>query len=153
MNQTILLKNDLKHSYILFKKATIDIQHFFLRKTTRPKQRKALQKLKIDNNLGNSTGDRSMLLGYLIYIIHIQREKSGQSSNRIESKHTDKNQYTPLSMIGGLHCPFSPLGPRIECLERVSSFGGGRVRDLQKVRKNARDLLVKQCLCQKMQDK
>jgi hypothetical protein len=41
------------------------------------------------------------------------------------------------------------LGPRIECLERVSNFGGGRVRDLQKVRKNGRDPLVEQYLSEK----
>lgn len=81
-----------------------------------------------------------MLFGYLIYI-HIQTEKSGQSSNRIELKHTEPKQHTPLSVEGGLHCPFNPLGPRIECLERVSSFGGGRVRDLQKFSKNVGDLL------------
>jgi len=42
---------------------------------------------------------------------------------------------------GGLHCPFNPLGPRIECLERVSFVGSGRVIDLQKVSKNVGDLL------------
>lgn len=41
-----------------------------------------------------------------------------------------------MSIVGDRHCPLSPLGPRIECLERVSSFGGGRVKDLQKASKN-----------------
>lgn len=41
------------------------------------------------------------------------------------------------------------MGPRIECLERVSSFGGGRVRDLQKVSKNGSDPLI---FIWKMQD-
>jgi len=50
--------------------------------------------------------------------------------NRIEKEINSK--HTPLSLAGGCHCPFNPLGPRIECLERVSSFGRMRLRDLQK---------------------
>lgn len=39
--------------------------------------------------------------------------------------------------MGGCQCPESPLGPNIECLERVSSFGHGIPKDLQEASKQA----------------
>ena len=79
-----------------------------------------------------------MMVGYLTYI---QIEHSGWFLNRIKRQQNTK--HTPLSLAGGRHCPFSPLGPRTECLERVSSFGHGRLRDLQKASIIARDIKQK----------
>jgi len=59
------------------------------------------------------------------------------------------HSHTPVPVVGGRHCPLSPFGPKIECLDRVSCFGGGRVRDLQNVSKNGRGPLVKQYLSEK----
>lgn len=39
---------------------------------------------------------------------------------------------TPRLGIAGCHCPCSPFGPKMECLDKVSSLGRGTLRDLQK---------------------
>lgn len=38
---------------------------------------------------------------------------------------------TLMSILGGCHCARSPPGPKIECLERVSSVGRIKLTDLE----------------------
>lgn len=53
---------------------------------------------------------------------------SGKKTNII----IDGEHHTALKLVGGCDGPRSPFGPNIECLERVSSFGGGILNDLEK---------------------
>jgi len=41
-----------------------------------------------------------------------------------------ENNYTLISVTGPFHRPLRPLGPNMECLASVSSFGYGRFINL-----------------------
>lgn len=43
----------------------------------------------------------------------------------------DMLQFTFICALGPSHWPRRPFGPKNECLDKVSFFGGGRLTDLQ----------------------
>ena len=75
-----------------------------------------------------------MMLGYLTYI-YIRYVSASTAYGK--SKH--KGVTHTLALVGS-HFPLSPFGPNIECLERVSSFGWGKFKDLQEESKQAKPI-------------
>jgi hypothetical protein len=75
--------------------------------------------------------------GLYCWDIGPNQEQICQHCSCIEAKDITKYCHTPLSLIGACHCPESPCGPKIECLERVSSFGRIIFKDLQEASKRA----------------
>ena len=67
----------------------------------------------------------------------LHQEEIFQHGSCIKAKEITRYWHTPLLLTGGCHCPLSPFGPNIECLERVSSFGRRLLKDLQEASKQA----------------
>jgi hypothetical protein len=75
-----------------------------------------------------------MMLGYLT-CIHMRYVSASCAHEKPKGRGIT---HTPSLVLGGCHFALSPFGPNIECLERVSSFGRWKFKDLQEESKQAK---------------